>query len=89
MSRTEQQQVQIEVRDDGVGFDPGQWAGKPDRGGFGMFSIRRRLEVLGGEVEVLSSPGQGTRVTLRAPLRTAARKVSDWDVDPTAVVAGL
>ena len=61
------EQVCIEVCDDGVGFDPGQMVRKPG-GGFGMFSIRQRLEVFGGHLEVHSSPGQGTQVTLRAPL---------------------
>jgi len=61
------EQVCIEVCDDGVGFNPGQMVRKPG-GGFGMFSIRQRLEVFGGHLEVHSSPGQGTQVTLRAPL---------------------
>lgn len=65
------EQVCIEVCDDGVGFDPAQIARKTG-GGFGMFSIRQRLEVFGGHLEVLSSPGQGTHVTIRAPLGKAA-----------------
>ena len=36
---------------------------------FGLFSIRVRLEPLGGDIEVESKPGQGTRVTLIASLK--------------------
>jgi len=66
------EQVCIEVCDDGVGFDPAQGGGKTGRGGFGMFSIRQRLEVLDGQMEVVSNPGQGTQVTIRAPLGKVA-----------------
>ena len=67
------EQVCIEVCDNGVGFDPGQVARKPG-GGFGMFSIRQRLEVFGGHLEIHSSPGQGTQVTLWAPLGKKAEE---------------
>jgi PAS domain S-box-containing protein len=67
MSQTEQQ-AWIEVRDDGVGFDPAKPAEKDERGGLGMFTIRRRLEVFGGQIDVVSSPGQGTHVRIRVPL---------------------
>lgn len=56
-------QVQLFVADPGVGFDPSQ-----RRGGFGLFSIRERLELLGGQVEVDSAPGRGTRVSLTVPI---------------------
>jgi signal transduction histidine kinase len=36
---------------------------------FGLLSIRVRLEPLGGDMEVESKPGHGTRVTLVAPLK--------------------
>ncbi|HEY6838589.1 MAG TPA: ATP-binding protein, partial [Geobacteraceae bacterium] len=39
--------------------------------GFGLFSMRERLVYLGGSLLVESRPGQGTRVTLTAPLKTA------------------
>ena len=38
-------------------------------GGFGLFSIRERLELLGGRMEVDAAPGRGTRVTIVAPRR--------------------
>ena len=59
----------IVVEDDGVGFDTSvkvDWTRK--EGGFGMFGIRERLEYLSGTMSVESEPGQGTRITLSAPL---------------------
>jgi PAS domain S-box-containing protein len=57
--------VEITVQDDGVGFHVSRRAFKPgSQGGYGLFSIRERLEYLGGEMVVESSPGRGTRAAL-------------------------
>ena len=74
-------EVQIDVEDDGIGFDPARVSADMDRNGrFGLFSIRERLEPLGGHVEIASKPGQGTKVTLMGPLKSDGenerRKVS-------------
>ena len=39
-------------------------------GGFGLYSVRERLGLLGGRLSVDSRPGGGTRVVLQAPLHT-------------------
>jgi CheY-like chemotaxis protein/two-component sensor histidine kinase len=68
--RREGEMVRIEVEDDGVGFDAtemGVGTGKEER--FGLFSIRERLEHLGGSFEVFSQPGRGVRAVLVAPLQ--------------------
>ncbi len=54
--------AEVEVSDAGSGFDP---AASAAGGGFGLYSVRRRLELLGGTLAVDSAPGRGTRVTLR------------------------
>jgi PAS domain S-box-containing protein len=62
-------QVKIEVRDPGRGFEPASM--EADTGsttGFGLFSIRERLELLGGRLEIHSTPGQGTQTMILAPL---------------------
>jgi signal transduction histidine kinase len=61
--------IQILISDHGAGFVPGpvDASADPD-GGFGLFSIRQRLELLGGHLLVESAPGQGSRFTLVAPL---------------------
>jgi PAS domain S-box-containing protein len=56
----------LEVADDGAGFDPSRLT---DPGaGLGLVGMRERAAALGGSLEVLSSPGDGTRVRLKAPL---------------------
>jgi signal transduction histidine kinase len=37
-------------------------------GTYGLFSIRERLHHLGGSLGIESNPGEGTRVTVAAPL---------------------
>jgi signal transduction histidine kinase len=54
----------LEVRDDGPGFDVEQATG-----GMGMTSMRDRLDAVGGSLIVVSSPGRGTRVIGRIPVR--------------------
>jgi signal transduction histidine kinase len=63
----------IEIEDDGVGFDPAavEEPGASGRG-LGLMGIRERLELLQGQARIESTPGQGTRVVLRAPV--AARE---------------
>jgi PAS domain S-box-containing protein len=59
--------VRIEVVDDGIGFVPSPQLNIT--GGFGLFSIRERLNYLGGSIEIESKPGQGTHITLIAPIK--------------------
>jgi signal transduction histidine kinase len=61
--------IRIRVEDNGIGFDPAEIDAHEDRARrFGLFSINERLHHLGGSVEIESSPGRGTQVTLTAPL---------------------
>lgn len=55
--------IQIEVEDQGVGFDPSQV--KPS--GFGLFSIRDRVDFLGGQAEISSARGTGSLIRLILP----------------------
>lgn len=55
----DQQTLALEVRDDGVGFEP--CAGGPGRGK-GLEGMRRRAEACGGRFDIESAPGRGTRV---------------------------
>jgi signal transduction histidine kinase len=62
--------IRITVADDGRGFDTIEGISrKGEKGGFGLFSIKERLQHLGGSLKVDSKPGQGTRVMLSAPLK--------------------
>ena len=54
--------VLLDVRDDGVGFDP-----DVANGGFGLSSMRQRLLRVAGSLEIESSPGEGTAVNASVP----------------------
>jgi PAS domain S-box-containing protein len=59
----------ITVSDEGIGFEPAELDRRSENGqaGWGLFSIRERLTLLGGRFEIDSAPGNGTRVRLIAP----------------------
>jgi len=60
--------IAVCVEDDGKGFDIGEVEVRRSRtSGFGLFSMRERLGVLGGRAEVSSARGSGTRVRLEMP----------------------
>lgn len=74
ISRLKDQQLQIVVSDQGVGFDPAIL--RPPAGvagGIGLFGLRERLALLGGQLDVQSTPGQGSRFTLLVPARPGLR----------------
>ena len=55
--------LMLRVEDNGRGFDPAA----PSRG-IGLSSLRSRVALLGGSVQLSTAPGQGTRVQVRVPL---------------------
>jgi signal transduction histidine kinase len=57
--RAPDHRVELEITDDGVGFEPEAVMGK---GGLGLVSMRERAEQLGGELTLLSAVGKGTKV---------------------------
>ena len=70
-------EVALDVRDDGVGFDPDRLA-RPGPvtdgrdGGFGLVAMRQRIEELAGTLQVESEPGGGTAVSACIPAAAAA-----------------
>ncbi len=59
--------VRIQVRDDGVGFDPAA-ATRPRPGHLGLKAMEERIRLIGGRWEIHSAPGMGTTVEFIAPL---------------------
>jgi PAS domain S-box-containing protein len=82
-------QLCITVSDQGIGFDPAalDYRSKAGEVGWGLFSIRERLTLLGGRFEIDSVPGKGTRVRLIAP-RGDAPGFVDGPVVSTPVPLG-
>ena len=60
--------LELSVGDDGVGFDPLARGRGP---GLGHVSLRERLHLVGGQLEITSAPGKGTVVLARVPVAGA------------------
>ncbi len=58
--------LEIEVGDDGVGFDP--VAAKQQSGHYGLLGMRERARLAGGALEINSTPEKGTTLKLKLPL---------------------
>jgi len=61
---TQAEQVQMVIEDDGRGFDPARIP--KDR--YGLIGLNERVKLLGGALELQSSPGAGTRIRVLIPL---------------------
>ena len=59
----------LKVEDNGSGFAEGSKAGAET--GIGLASMRERIGLVGGTLKIESAPGEGTRITARAPSRPA------------------
>src|SRR5215213_1990198 len=57
-----EEEIWVEVSDDGVGFDPGQ-----STQSVGLGAMRERAALLSGRLEIFSGPAEGARVLLRVP----------------------
>lgn len=69
--------VQVSVKDDGVGFVVSKLNSsfsQSKTGGFGLFNIQERLEYLGGEMKIESTPTEGTCVILIFPVKRKEQK---------------
>jgi PAS domain S-box-containing protein len=63
----------VEVRDNGLGFD---LAAVAQRGTLGLLGMRERVIALGGRIEVHSTPGQGTTISVVIPLEPKVANVA-------------
>ncbi len=75
--------VTLRVHDDGQGFDASGTSG-----GFGLMSMRERVELLDGTLTIDSAPGAGTTLTARLPaVRRAAASDAPTPPRPTVPTA--
>lgn len=65
--RFEEAEAEMEVYDDGVGFEE---AVERMGGGFGISGMRERAQKIGGTLQIESAPGKGTKVSIRVRLST-------------------
>lgn len=61
------EEVSIDIVDDGVGFDPDAVGLRPDGSGYGLTAMRSRVGEVGGDVTVESEPGAGTAIRATTP----------------------
>jgi signal transduction histidine kinase len=65
--KTEDENLVLIVQDDGKGFRESEVTGS-----LGVLGMKERAKVCGGDVQVSSSTGMGTTVTVRVPLHAAS-----------------
>lgn len=59
----------LEVQDDGVGFElPNHWLRLARQGHLGLVGAMERAREVGGDLEVVTAPGQGTLIRVTVPL---------------------
>ena len=68
---TTQDALNVDIQDEGTGFDPKAML---QGAASGLIGMRERIVLLGGQLTVESSPGVGTHLTAVLPLRRASRK---------------
>jgi signal transduction histidine kinase len=74
--RRDSERASMEIIDDGRGFDPD--SGQSERSGIGLFTMRERVALVDGDLQVHSRAGEGTSVLASIPLHAA----------PSAIIAG-
>jgi two-component system NarL family sensor kinase len=62
--------VVLSVDDDGCGFEPSHVEVLPGHQGFGLTSMRERVQTIGGRLTVDSRPGGSTHIQARVPAAT-------------------
>ena len=72
--------LKLYVYDDGIGFDTAKLNDRNEdiTSGFGLVSMRERVELLGGDMRISSKPGKGTRLNIIIPF-TQEEEVNDGE----------
>jgi signal transduction histidine kinase len=84
--KEEEGSLVIEVIDEGQGFDMAEVVGREGkRAGFGLYSVRERLRLLGGQLKVVARPGEGTQIEVHTPVPGRSGKVKRAGAVPSSV----
>jgi signal transduction histidine kinase len=70
LRQTDQNQT-LTITDNGVGFDPAYV--NPGHGSMGLISMKERVALAEGTLEITSAPGKGTRITVMVPVISEGR----------------
>jgi signal transduction histidine kinase len=60
-----QDEIRVSIEDDGIGFTPAEQSF-----GIGLKSIQERADLIDGSLEIISRPGSGTKLIIRAPINS-------------------
>ncbi len=77
----------IDIEDDGIGFDMVEVLQSSDpKRGLGLMGMLERIELLGGEMDIDTAPGYGTKIQIRVPIgqtdSLALERVNDTTEEP-------
>lgn len=73
--QTESDHLQIRIVDDGSGFDPAEVEHRAYQGAcFGLIGMRERAALVGGRVQIISSPNQGSTIEVSLPLHASEER---------------
>ena len=76
--KSEGDELVIRISDDGKGFDVSQLTGIEQNGrGAGLFSMKERVQLLGGNCSIQSQPGQGTTAIARVSMAWSIANAED------------
>ncbi|HZD73692.1 MAG TPA: sensor histidine kinase [Actinomycetota bacterium] len=67
--RADDERAEMQIRDDGIGFDAARAGAMVGSGHFGLAGMRERVEMAGGSYGLVSAPGMGTLIRVRLPRR--------------------
>ena len=71
------EKLHLSIRDEGIGFDPRSHS---PEAGIGLRSMEERLRMLGGQIDIRSQPGRGTRIHAWLPCKVAISPGRDGQV---------
>lgn len=60
----------VVIKDEGCGFDPNEIS--KHRESYGIMGMKERVQLFGGELQILSQPGEGTQIIIKVPLEGEA-----------------
>ena len=61
--------VTIEIKDDGMGFEFNKDELGKDAEGYGLLGMIERVDLIGGEIDIVSAKGQGTKIKVEISLQ--------------------
>lgn len=77
------QDVYLQIRDDGIGFDPEQAHALDDRRHLGLVSMQERAGILGGTVSICSAPSSGTAIEVHIPF--VQEQLNGQEIGPDSI----